>query len=156
MGKLHAASLFYLPCQPSRPAIDYCGFFKKFKGDSRKPLKTREWIDKYVEYEREPIMSTFIETPVHTSLGPPPARSSTVDEAAVARAIEWWHGVSPAPGQDNYNFFLLGKGLAEAGCDPSRIADILSEGAELANTPEDRKRQILSVLDSLYSYGLLL
>ena len=45
MGKLNAASLFYLPCQPKDPSG---ASFKVFKGNGREPIIVREWIEKYI------------------------------------------------------------------------------------------------------------
>ena len=152
MGKRHAASLFYLPCQPSHPSPYYCGFFKSFRGDHRKPLDTGLWIEKYVEHELQEV-GTFIETPASSGLSPRFNRQTTVDDIPVQSAIQWWREVARTLQEDNHNFFMLGFRLAKAGYDESQISETLAFEAQYANTPKDRIDQIPTIISSVRAYG---
>ena len=110
MGKLHAVSLFYLPCQPKDPAGAY---FNVFKGKGREPLVVQDWIEKYIAEEEA---NTFIETPIEdTQFGSPetyaytPHEGSGIDQEAVEGACVDWQQCPP--GKGNEEFFILGRKL---------------------------------------------
>ncbi len=159
MGKLHAASLFYFPCQPKDPSGAY---FKVFKGKGREPLNVQEWIEKYIAAEEanmfvEQEANTFIETPLgDTQFGSQetyalvPLAGSGVDQDAVERACSDWQQCPP--GEGNHEFFRLGLKLAGAGCDHSEIMSILKEQARYARSPDERLNQVPSILKSLQTY----
>jgi len=146
-SKFHAASLFYLPCQPLDPSGRY---FNTFKKEGRKPLNPEEWVRKYVAEEEDiPFNETFMEETWHSGL-----RGSEVDQDRLDRAIEEWRVPDHAHHEDNRNFFSLALKLVAAGCDESTIRQILREEAQCANTPEDRIKQIPSIINSLRSYNI--
>ena len=52
-------------------------------------------------------------------------------------------------GEGNHEFFMLGLRLAQAGCDQSEIASILRDQAQYGHSPDERRKQIPSILSSL-------
>jgi len=154
MSKLHAASLFYLPCQPKDPSGAY---FKVFKRRPRTPLVVQEWTEKYVG-EKE--ANTFIETPVReTQFGSQEAHASMpdvrsgIDQEAVERACMEWQQCPPGKGNDG--FFKLALKLPEAGCHQSEVETILEQQAHYAHSPDQRLTQIPSIMASLQHYNRL-
>jgi len=155
MTKLHAASPFYLPCQPKDRSGAY---FKIFNRKPRKPLIVQEWIEKYIAEEKK---AAFIETPLEeqTDFGSsletytfvPQEASGIVDQDAVERACAVWQ--SCPPGKGNEEFFNLGLKLASAGCDQSETETNLQEQAQYARSKNDRLRQIPTIIKSLIEHG---
>ena len=133
-SKYHAVSLFYLPCQPEDPSGRY---FKTFKGENRKSLIPSEWIK---EERPEPV--PFIQTPEDWH--------GSGDQGLIEAACEEWRSALPGTGNDK--FFELGLKLRSAGCSPQEIAAILQGEAACAQHPEERHKQIPSIMSSLESH----
>ncbi|KQZ32998.1 hypothetical protein ASD50_12890 [Mesorhizobium sp. Root552] len=134
--KKNAASLFYLPCQ----AADLSGnIFLEFKGGKRKPLEPREWIQKY--HRKPPEAEPSI-----------PATDWLMD-IAIKPIKEEWRKVANIPGAGNDNFFEFALKLRSAGMDDANLKLILHQEAAYARNPEDRRRQIPSIIQSFKNYG---
>ena len=153
LSKRYANDVFYLPCQPKDPSGAY---FKVFKRKPRKPLIIQEWIEKYIAEEK--ATTTFIETPLEqTEFGSQetspfiPHEGPGVDQEAVDKACSGWQQCPPGKGNDG--FFTLGLKLASAGCVQSAITMILREQPQHGRSPDDRIRQVLSILQSLVDYN---
>ena len=156
-SKLTASDILYFPCQPKDPSGAY---FNVFKGKGREPLLVQEWIEKYIaareEEEKQAVFknedtSAFIETPLeeaNPTLPETPSvisqTGSRVDQEAVERACCEWHECPP--GKGNHEFFILGVRLAQAGCDQSEIASILQDQANYAHSPDERRKQINTII----------
>ena len=144
-GKLNASDILYFPCQPKDPSGAY---FKVFKGKGREPLLVLEWIEKYIA-EEEAVSkiedaSTFIETPLQET------EPLSPDQQAIERAC--WEWQQCPPGKGNREFFKLGSRLVGAECDQSEITSILHDQARYAHSPNERLKQIPSILSSLQNY----
>jgi len=134
-GKLNAASLFYLPCQPDDPKGK---FFRVFKGKERQPLDPDEWIEK-IQFPEPEFREEFT-----SSAGP-------IQEARVQNAIQDWRQCGP--GEGNPGFWGLSTRLAAAGCTEGNVQEILLEEAHYARSPEERLKDIPRILRQLRGEG---
>ncbi|KQZ94306.1 hypothetical protein ASD64_05475 [Mesorhizobium sp. Root157] len=135
-SKKNAASLFYLPCQAADPSGN---IFLEFKGGKRKPLEPRDWIQKYQQKPAE------AELPI-------PANDWVMD-VAIESITEDWRKVAKIPNAGNDNFFEFALKLRSAGVDDATLKLILNQEAAYAHHPEERRRQISSIFQSLRTYG---
>jgi hypothetical protein len=128
-------SLFYLPSQAERASDS---FFLDFLESPRAPLNPSEWVRN----------STF---PLQPELPIPvePAPASTVDRVLVESAKEIWRSSSGFPGRGNEMFFDLALTLRRAGMAPWEIESTLRAEAAYGRSPEERLRQITSIMTSL-------
>jgi hypothetical protein len=131
-GKLNAASLFYLPCQPGDPKGK---FFRVFKGKDRQALDPDEWLGKFRFPEPE-FREEF---------------TSPIQEARVQHAIQDWHRC--APGEGNSGIWRLSTRVAAAGCSEGKVQEILLEEAHYARSPEERLKDIPRILRQLRDEG---
>jgi len=94
---------------------------------------------------------------VATSVAPlqpePPSRSEPnlgtrkIDQTLVAAAIQEWR-MTPS-GQGNDSFFMRKMKLGDAGMDAGQIASTLESEASFGHSPNERRSQIPSIMDSL-------
>jgi hypothetical protein len=84
-----------------------------------------------------------------TSCSAKPARSESVDLAAVEEATNGWHQSGAHPGTGNDRFFNYALSLRSAGIPLDEIGEKLEEQAEFARSPEERREQIPSIIQSL-------
>jgi hypothetical protein len=128
-------SLFYLPSQAQRASES---FFLDFSESPRAPLNPSEWVRS----------STF---PLQPELPIPvePAPAATVDIVLVESAKETWRSSSGFPGRGNEMFFDFALSLRRAGMTPWEIESTLRTEAAYGRSPEERLRQITSIMASL-------
>jgi hypothetical protein len=140
-GKLHPASLFYLPCRATDPDGS---FFREFKGDGREALNPLQWIEEHFGSIEsiEPLDANVFDFP----------RQGRDDER-IREAIEEWRQSVSYPGEGNDRFFRLAVGLAKAGMPEHEMQATLMEEAALGRSPDKRRRQIPSIISSLWDYG---
>ena len=136
-SKMNAANQLYLPCQQKDQAKS---FFKVFADADRYPLCAEDWLSVLKYDEPAPL---FIETPVAVS---------NYNENRVNNAIEKWHMCCKEKGKGGDNFFDLGLALGGAGCSEYEIKSILRTEASYAVHPNQRIKQITSIIDSLWNY----
>ncbi|GJE43760.1 hypothetical protein [Methylobacterium soli] len=139
MTKRHAASLFYLPCQPG----DRSGkIWKDFRGGIRKPLNVDDWLEHAIpvetaDYEAEPIQ--------HQSAGrtfeQPP-----VDQARVDQALQRWNAIGVLPGHGDAELYFLSQELRRARVSFYEAEQMLLAAARAASSPQDRFRQAKAIL----------
>ena len=129
-------SLFYLPCQAQDPTQS---FFNDYNDDKREILDPFKWIENSVV--------AFPEK--RTSCSTKPVRSESVDLAAVEEATNGWHQSGALPGTGNDRFFNYALSLRSAGIPLDQIREKLEEQAEFARSPEERREQIPSIIQSL-------
>lgn len=160
-GKFTSSSLFYLPCQAKNPADS---FFIDYNSKKRKPIDVCNWLSRSIVHanpEPEPETVVVQETkPTFTPTGNAVLdelrrRLSEEDETArkeqaKARAIEAWRNVSAGAGNDG--FFSLALSLAKAGYDRFDIQNILHQEAGYARHPEERRKEIKRVVQSVQKY----
>jgi hypothetical protein len=103
-GKLHAASLFYLPRQPDDPNGK---FFRIFKGKDRQALDPDEWIEK-IQFPEPEFREEFT-----------PISAEPIQEARVQHAIQDWHQCGP--GEGNSGIWRLSARVATAGCTEEKL-----------------------------------
>lgn len=129
------ASLFHLPSQAEKSADS---FFSVCSGTGRKPLDAAQWvstarIQALPEYE-------LVEAPnVQSSL---PA-----EDEKVQAAIQQWR--SAPPGRGNREFFMLFIRLRDLGMEDWQIEAVLKAEAAGSRSPDERRRQITSIMTSL-------
>ena len=165
MSKLTPSSLFYLPVQASDPGDS---FFLDYNEARRLPLDPYAWADyasNHAMPEPEQIVAPVVELPapkpLPTTISPElqalseNLRSHHAANANVAlavrrdRAIQRWRIEGTAPHVGNRKFFDLGRDLANTGMTDAEIADILHAEAGFSRTPDDRRKQVQSILRSL-------
>jgi hypothetical protein len=171
VGKFNAASMFFLPCQAEQKINS---FFVDYNGEGRCAIDPRLWIrncevqilpkDRTTtapESEAEKIAAAT-SSAANTNLpGISVFRSELIkvrekrlagtSETLTQKAIDEWR--SAAPGEGNAAFFRLGMSLQCAGMEPYEIESILEQEAGHARSPDDRRRQIPSILASLGKSG---
>ncbi|KQZ92268.1 hypothetical protein ASD64_19405 [Mesorhizobium sp. Root157] len=134
-SKKNAASLFYLPCQ----AADLSGnIFLEFKSGKRKPLEPRDWIQKY---HRKPPQAE------------PSIPANWLMDVAIESIRDEWRQVAMIPSAGNDNFFDFALKLRSAGVGDANLGLILRQEAAYARHPEERRRQVPSIIQSLKNYG---
>ena len=132
-GKLHAASLFYLPSVPADENAAYC---RTFARNGRKPLDVRDWIESL-----EPEDDGFVYDPsVGTSL--------SRDQDRIDRAVADFRNAAPGTGHNE--FWRLGCRLKAAGCSYIEVNDILITEAHKARSPRERLREIPRAIKKLF------
>jgi hypothetical protein len=135
MGKLHAAAMFFLPCQAKEREAS---FFRVYDEPSRKPLEVLNWIEIAARAEKEPN-------------SPPSSiramRSNPISEDEKERRkrmiIKRWRTSNHADGHDYRGFYNFGLSLMGfCRCDEAEARDILKAEAIYSHNPENRLRQI--------------
>ena len=133
IGKLHEASMFYLPSE--RPDC----FLTHIK-EGRKPLDPSEWVshipDDLLISPPPPVPPEIYrhgDTPAHK-------------DKRVEWAIDYWRKCGCVRGKGRTQLWLLAKRLAEAGCVDAEMRVILHEQAGFATNPRERREEIEALL----------
>lgn len=129
-SKMHAASLFYAPCQA---ACRSASFFHDHSEQARAALDVDHW------------MTTAICMSVNAapSMSPVPPQ---VDHRAVASAVTAWRA---APlGSGHSAFFALSARLKRAGMSINEVESLLKQEAEYAQSPRERRAEITGLLQA--------
>jgi hypothetical protein len=141
MSKLHAASLFYRPCQLKDPAA---ARFEDSHGPNRRLLDPCEWLESVPDDGEVPV---------------DPVRQFNEQIRNKDGFIEWakeqWRAAPHQDGYDHDNFFRLGVHLGLAGCSKPETVLHLNTECQFARDPKKRQGKIKDVVRSLRSYGLL-
>lgn len=134
-SKRTAASVFYLPCQAAVPGAS---FFSFYNGTDRRPLNPEVWLrNMRLDIEDKP------------TTGSPDTLS--VDDPACQTAISKWR--QALPGNGNAAFFSLGVELKSLGLNADDIVETLRREANFGRSPEDRRKQISSIMKRLWPNG---
>lgn len=133
------SQLMFAPCKPAN-ASSYC---KVHRGKSRSILNPIPIIEKQL------ILSLEASRAATKSTAP---TSDLRNDARAHAAIEHWHSVCQDVGCGNDNFFLLGKELYCSGYDRPEAQMTLEREAAHARNPDERRRQIRSILNSCDSF----
>ena len=136
-SKKPPTSLFYLPCQ-ARNAGE--SFFKDFNGE-RAALDIADWIENG-SFDCEAADFRSFE---------PQQEDREPDQALIEAAIAEWR--TTPQGEGNFAFYRLAVQLKKAGMADSDIENTLTEEAQSANSPSDRRRQISSITKSLRKWS---
>ncbi|WP_156467664.1 hypothetical protein [Methylobacterium sp. Leaf91] len=142
MSKRHAASLFYLPCQPRDPKGK---IWKEHKDASRMPLDVDSWLEHAI-----PVETSVFETEVTSSrsnsqdVARPP-----VDQARIDRAMERWTTHGTRAGNGDSELFILSQELKRANLPFDEAEILLLQAAQSANTPTDRRIQAQKIMKKL-------
>lgn len=134
MTKRHAASLFYLPCQPKDPKGK---IWKDFKSEARRPLDVDDWLAHAIpieakEYDVAPVPSQ-------------PAEGE-VDLARRDRAVQRWEEVGTQKSNGDREMYVLARELERSGVPHFEAEATLLAAAQAATSPADRKRQVQTIL----------
>ncbi|MER8648966.1 hypothetical protein [Mesorhizobium sp. M1121] len=140
-SKRSATSLFYLPCQAADPSGNY---FEISMGEARQMLNVEEWIRTH-HHEPESVKN-------EGTGGENQNENSSWDLALVEFAKAEWRNSPKVAGTGNRNFFKLGVKLKSAGLSYAEIRAVLFQEAIYARSPDKRRRQISSVIESLKIY----
>ena len=149
-SKMNAASLFYLPCQPAHPSADYHPHFKIWNEKNRAVLDPEQMIDSFVsglasndDSEQWNDDDTLVLNDEYKRRG-------------VEMAVAAWQSDCQIASKGNDNFYLLGFRLLRAGCTYGEIESMLNRESYYAVHPDQRTKQIPSILTSLRSRGVRL
>jgi hypothetical protein len=134
MGKLHAASLFYVPCQPKDPKGR---IWKDHKGGGRAPLNPDEWLENAIAVEGD-WPDTRPRRVTELAEGWDQNRAN----AAMAR----WYQIRTHAGNGDNELFRVDLELKAANAPYYERERMLTEAAKSATTPGDRTRQVKRLL----------
>jgi hypothetical protein len=132
LGKLHAASLFYLPCLPANPSGR---LFKDFKKD-RELLNPLEWL-----LYAQPVEEKKTEFENH---------DDEISLELIQPYLNEWASEGTKPGNGDTGIWKLARGLKEKKVGRQQATQILIEAARLAHTPKDRLRQVDNILKNVW------
>lgn len=133
-SKRTPVSLFRLPSKAKNVSDS---FFWVYTGPGRKPIDPKEWIK-----------SARISVPEYDPEEAPSIQpSNLIEESRVQAAIERWH--SAKPGDGNRAFFALACELRDLGMPSWQIKTTLKEESKFGRSPDERQRQIPSIMTSL-------
>jgi len=133
-GKLHSASPFFLPCQAAAGAE--LSFFIDFN-ENRKPLNALEWLQDMLDRHQATLTAPAEEPEEDIENEISDDHIGSVDEAWAR-----WERLGGQPGQGNREFFILNLNLLRAGVDDVEREKLLEKAADMAHSPEDRRRDI--------------
>ncbi|MGI4795678.1 MAG: DEAD/DEAH box helicase family protein [Janthinobacterium lividum] len=162
-SKVNAENLFYLPCQAAGgPAAS---FFEEHAGKGRAVLPVLDWINHPITVMRPEPEITPYEPPAPPPMPEMPKGASRktrklraalhekhlrkyqfTKKAKVEEAIGRWHMEGCRAGEGDAGFFVLTRQLLNAGCDEAEARGILDGQASFANTPADRRKQIIPAI----------
>jgi hypothetical protein len=132
-SKRSPTSLFYLPCQAQNREES---FFKEYNVE-RTALDPADWIENSIpDFEASDFRSFDFQ---HEDLEP--------DQARIEAAKAEWR-LTPK-GEGDCAYFKFAIELKKAGMRDRDIEATLSDAAQYANSPSDRRRQIPSIMHSL-------
>ncbi len=133
MGKLHAASLFYLPCQPVDPKGR---IWKDHRDNGRAALDVDDWLENAITIESdEPL-------PVQ------PREEGVYNKARVDRALDRWNWLGTQKGNGDSELFILYRELKAAGVPAYEAHSLLLGAAGNASSPIERRNQAQRLLKS--------
>jgi hypothetical protein len=141
VSKKSAASLFYAPCQAKNPADS---FFHYYSEAPRQLLEPFLWLENSVVQFRAP----FIPKDPTFNDGRE-INQRKVDLVAVAQATNQWQQSRAHPGTGNDSFFNYALSLRSAGMSLDEIDKKLEEQAQFGRSPDEREKQIGSIMESL-------
>lgn len=127
VSKLHAASLFYAPCQAADPSAS---FFHDHAEQPRTALDVDRWLTAG--------LSSMAVRPVPSLDGP-------IERCAVQKAIGKWRA-APA-GTGHSAFFALAAHLKRAGLSAMEIESLLTQEAQHARSPRERRAEIPNLIE---------
>ena len=142
-SKLVPTSLFYLPCQAATPADS---FFKDHNGRRRQPLDPYQWAEFAARAARpapEPTATVVKLTPTASEYAPPAGSPEETREAAIAT----WRCAPKGHGHNE--FFALARKLRDSGMPLYEVRATLQSEVAFARSPDERRRQISGIMDSL-------
>jgi hypothetical protein len=129
-------SLFYLPCQAQDPSQS---FFIDYNEPPREILDAELWIsNSFIPYQ-----PPCEQTPL------PENENRLVDNDIVSTATAEWRDSKKHPGEGNTRFFRYALELRRAGLSLTEIQAKLNEEVRHGRSPNDRQRQIRSIMETL-------
>jgi hypothetical protein len=129
LTKLHAASLFFLPCQPEDPKGK---IWKDHKGPTRHALNVDDWLENAIPVE----VDDFEPEP-----SPPGSDDQEWDRARADRAMERWNMHGTQKGKGDGELFILNQQLMAANVPRYEREVMLLDAARQSTSPRDRLRQ---------------
>lgn len=135
-SKMHAASMFYAPCQAADRAAS---FFHDHNDQARTALDVDHWLAAATRMSAAQVSTISTNMPV----------ADQVDHEAVAQAITAWRS-APA-GTGHLAFYALSVRLKRAGLSSSDVELLLKREATHAHSPNERRAEISGLIASLGS-----
>ncbi len=122
--KMHAASLFYAPCQAADPTAS---FFRDHKDRRRTALDVDRWLEGARSLPAVSVPTT-------------PLLHGPIERAAVDKAIGRWRAAPAGSGRSA--FFALSAQLRRAGMSAVELKALLTQEADHARSPKERHAEI--------------
>jgi hypothetical protein len=132
-SKSYPHSIFYLPSQAQDPAQS---FFNDYAGGDRIALDPVLWLENSA-IPLQPEVEAESEHPAQ------------FNKEMVQAAAAIWRESSAYPGEGNQRFFEFALALRRAGMGNQDIRSTLRSEAEFGRTPQERRAQIPSIINSL-------
>jgi hypothetical protein len=139
-GKRAPTSLFNAPCQTETLSQS---FFQTYTEPCRNALDPSTWIEN----------SAYLIQPEPEFAEPTSEPSREVDQGALDVAVEKWRTSPSHPGEGGTRFFNLALDLRSAGMSRYDIEGVLVSEAPNGRSPNERKAQIPSIMNSLQRRG---
>jgi hypothetical protein len=139
VSKRTPTSLYYAPCQ-ARNAAD--SFFWSYVEAPRQLLDPMLWIENSVVSFRLPFIPK----------DRPSNYQQKVNQPKIKEATEEWRNSSQHKGEGNIRFWRYARKLSTAGMSVQKIEENLQEEARSGRSPDERKKQIPSIMQSLHSF----
>jgi hypothetical protein len=128
-SKMHAASLFYAPCQAADPTVS---FFHDHSEQPRTALDVDHWMTA--------VTSSIAARPMATL----PLLPRPIERAAVDKAIGKWRTASAGSGHSA--FFALAVQLKRAGMSAMEMESLLKQEAQHGRSPRERHAEIPNLI----------
>ncbi len=130
VSKMHAASLFYAPCQAADPTASS---FHDHNDQPRTALDVDHWMTAGTSSIAARPMATL------------PSLHGPIERAAVDKAIAKWRA-APA-GSGHSAFFALAAQLNRAGLSAMELESLLKQQAQHARSPRERHAEIPNLIE---------
>ncbi|GJD57070.1 hypothetical protein [Methylobacterium dankookense] len=141
MSKLGGFSLFYLPCQAENGPKS---FFKSFDKPPRMPLDVNDWLEN-IPYGIE-VEDDAEDRPIYYE--PATGEINTEQQSAINEAMDWWMAHGTGRKQGYVAISILFSKLCRINLPCSKISNLLYEAASMANSPEDRRKQVRGLMET--------
>lgn len=132
-SKRTIVSIVYLPSQAKDPQGS---FFEAAIGADREIFDPDAWLSCLPPVPAPSVVSSL----------PKSAPAATTAGNKLDGAIKEWRSVGCLPGQGNQGFKKLAIAAHRAGLSEREITDLLEQQAAFANSPEDRRKEIGSLI----------
>lgn len=135
-------AVFALPCQAQ---VRSDSFFKEYKGGDRHPLDVNSWLSNRIA----PDGTDGFEPSVYIPMGGDDGTITVEQQAGIDACMAEWYRIGMGRGEGHDALFALFHSLRILRLHPRNIAELLSEAAQSASSPADRRKQATRLIEGL-------